>query len=140
MEPKLGEKINNMRLLLMLFVVAIHVTPWTVIGAESLANSGDPASFSEAITLVLRQDLAGVSVPMFFAISGFLFVRNTQSGFGKEYAAKMHRRLYTLGVPSGVTATLVLSCKDFGQESFTPGALSSFHDDAFFPRMLLEKR
>ena len=83
--------INALRLPLAALVVFIHSynTAWRGINSQVVDGLGR----------ILSRTLPTFAVPLFFAISGYLFFINQQTFSWKGYVEKLHRRFYTLLIP-----------------------------------------
>lgn len=83
--------INALRFPLAALVVLIHTynTAWRNVDSQAVSVLGH----------VLSRTLPTFAVPLFFAISGYLFFFNQQTFSLKGYTEKLHRRLYTLFIP-----------------------------------------
>ena len=83
--------INALRLPLAALVVFIHSynTAWRGINSQVVDGLGT----------ILSRTLPTFAVPLFFAISGYLFFINQQTFSWKGYVEKLHRRFYTLLIP-----------------------------------------
>lgn len=83
--------INALRLPLAALVVLIHTynTAWRQIGSHTVDTLGS----------ILSRTLPTFAVPLFFAISGYLFFFKQQQYSWHDYVNKLHRRSFTLLIP-----------------------------------------
>lgn len=83
--------INALRFPLALLVVFIHTynTAWRGVDSQVIHSLGN----------ILSLTLPTFAVPLFFAISGYLFFLNQSVCSWKGYGEKLHRRFYTLLIP-----------------------------------------
>lgn len=100
--------ITLLRFPLAVLVVLIHSynTAWRLPGHEAMARWGTFCS----------QILPTFAVPLFFAISGYLFFSRMQEFSFTIYKEKLHRRVHTLLVPYviwNVVAFLLYAAKDW---------------------------
>lgn len=91
-------KLQCLRLLLVLFVVLIHTRPENVTGTPIDNTLSKYAHSSIAATTIIQQSVAGVAVPMFFAIAGFLFFHNLEPTW-ISWRRKIRSRWSSLVVP-----------------------------------------
>ena len=99
---QLYQVFNWLRFPLMVLVVFVHVTgPSAVLNAD-LAGIGYYDLFRRALSLVLAQ----LAVPMFFFISGYLFLNRLQDWDWGVYSGKLKKRCKSLLVPYVVWNTI----------------------------------
>lgn len=113
--------INALRFPLAALVVFIHTYNAAWRGAESHVINW--------LGNVLSRTLPTFAVPLFFAISGYLFFLNQPTYSWKGYVEKLHRRFYTLLIPYvcwNVIAFVLYALKDVsaGQSLHLPPALN----------------
>ncbi len=115
--------INALRFPLAVLVVFIHTynTAWRGIDSPVVNLLGN----------VLSRTLPTFAVPLFFAISGYLFFLNQEKFSWRWYVEKMRRRLYTLFIPYvswNVIAFALYGLKDIGagQALHQPLSLNMF--------------
>ena len=99
---QLYQVFNWLRFPLMVLVVFVHVTgPSAVLNAD-LAGIGYYDLFRRALSLVLAQ----LAVPMFFFISGYLFLNRLQNWDWGIYSGKLKKRCKSLLLPYVVWNTI----------------------------------
>lgn len=98
MTPSLSKKISVISLLLIVMVVVIHCYHINYLPVRQAQEYDLPAFINHTIQLYISQGIARVAVPLFFAISGFLFFQNVQARWS-FYVSKWKRRLRTLVLP-----------------------------------------
>jgi len=55
--------------------------------------------YNSFIQLFVSEGISRIAVPIFFAISGYLFFINIKNGFIREFLSKYRKRIYTLVLP-----------------------------------------
>jgi len=97
MDEYLSKKITNLRTLLILLIVFNHAPTTDGIFSAS-ADSDYPRIANVFVQTFIADGLARIAVPLFFAISGFLFFRDFRPGTD-FFITKIKRRVKTLLVP-----------------------------------------
>ncbi len=99
MTPTLSARLHALRFLAIVLVVMLHALNVGKLDDAPQAARGQPVSVY--VQVFVNQGFARVAVPLFFAVSGFLFFHNLQGGpaTAARLAAKMRRRVRSLVVP-----------------------------------------
>lgn len=104
-----SQTIDFLRLPLAVLVVFIH-TSQTDATLSSIDYSNLSGSvISDILTVVFSKTIATIAVPLFFAISGYLFFINVKRWEKNEYFSKLKSRIKTLFVPYLVWNAIVLA-------------------------------
>lgn len=98
MVEKRNYKISNIQFILSILIILIHASCLFINlpGKEMYSIFG--VNFATFIQLFFVEGICRVAVPLFMAISGYLFY-NTFDGSFKSYGNKLKRRLFSLVIP-----------------------------------------
>ncbi len=110
MNKYLSVKIKVISFLLMIMVVFIHSNN-IELSADNILKNG----YSAFIQTFFCDGINLIAVPLFFAISGYLFFLNLE-GTLKEFVAKFHRRFKSLVVPYffwSISVLILFCCLQF---------------------------
>jgi fucose 4-O-acetylase-like acetyltransferase len=107
MTKYLSDKLKAISFISMILVVYLHAYNLTVnIGSETfLINQ----SYNSFIQNFIYQGVTRIAVPLFFAISGYLFFINIKKGHYSVFLSKMKTRLRTLVMPYLIWSILGLT-------------------------------
>ena len=92
-----SSRIEILRFPLIVGVVFIHNYATAVIQREGPVGATNDGAWVQFLRLFVSEGLARIAVPLFFAISGYLFFVGGWDW--TKYTAKLHRRLHTLLIP-----------------------------------------
>ena len=93
----IGRKLKAMSLLLIMLVVLVHSVT-TDVKSSGLDASIRPISSAFLVQEFVANGIARSAVPLFFAISGYLFFHNLPFGFA-QFVPKWKRRFRSLVIP-----------------------------------------
>ena len=96
MDKYLSVKLKVISFFLIVLVIFLH--SYNLVLEKSTGNIVLHAGYSSYVQYFFTQGIARVAVPLFFAISGYLFFLNI-TGKPDEFLAKMKKRLKTLLIP-----------------------------------------
>lgn len=107
MTETLSRKLSALQFLLAFFVVLAHMVPWWLVEREPFDAGSLSSALSHLSMTVVFPHMTGIPVPMFFAISGFLFFRGFEGGTA-QFVAKWKRRFWSLAVPYTLWSAIYL--------------------------------
>ena len=117
-EQHLSKVISFLRFPLCVAVVYIHSRP--------LDYMNGIYPLTERIYQIISVNIAGIAVPMFFFVSGFLFFYKVEQFNIDVYKYKMKKRFYSLIIPY-LFWNLFIICMLFLMEFFFPELMSGKH-------------
>lgn len=140
MTDYLSKKLRIISLIAMLMVVFLHSTNMNVkFNSGELALNGGLNMF---IQNFISQGLTRIAVPIFFAISGYLFFLNFHGSLA-EYSVKIKKRFKTLLIPYltwsiwGVLFYFILQQIPQSKQFFTKELISDYDYGDFFNTILI---
>lgn len=114
-----GNRLDLLRVLLTIGIVCLHAT------TENLVGSTPAFDIFTRIIIILTK----VCVPLFFAISGYLFFRNTpEKPDVKWFWGKISSRFFTLVIPYLIANVIAWGCYYFAMKE-VPSMVSGFFGD-----------
>lgn len=98
MPTKRNNKISNIQFVLSILIVLIHSSCLFINLPGKETQSVFGVNFATFIQLFFEEGICRVAVPLFMAISGYLFYATFDGSF-KSYGNKLKRRLFSLVIP-----------------------------------------
>ena len=115
LDTKISERIEILRFPLILAIVFIHAYAAQIEFSDNTAiGTTVPSTYSTWVRDYISDILARVSVPLFFAISGFLFFINFDMSL-QSYIKKIKSRIKTLLIPFLIWNIIIFAFYAFAQ-------------------------
>ena len=94
----ISETIKVLRFPLAVMVVYIHYAPYVIVNILSLTSADKP--IMTTLYTLFSFLVGSVAVPLFTAISGYLYFIKIGNDFSrKQYLEQTRKRIYTLAIP-----------------------------------------
>ena len=126
MDAKLSNTFSNLRFILALLVVYIHIDNDCPYAFSQLTGGGIWTMSYYGSNIIISQTIARLAVPIFFVMSGYLFFRNMHNMTLITYTAKLRNRVNTLIIPYFIWNILAALFLMYIKHQETPNNLSGF--------------